>query len=67
MVRFGLSQLEYMVTKLSKFGMNDVKLVKSFWLSIIIFLQVCVQVMKKKRVICLMYSVLVERLMIAMK
>jgi hypothetical protein len=29
MVRFGLSQLEYMVTILNKFGMNDVKL-KSF-------------------------------------
>jgi hypothetical protein len=30
MVSFGLSQLEYMVTILRKFGMNDVKLVKSF-------------------------------------
>ena len=30
MVSFGLSQLEYMVTILRKFGMNDVKVVKYF-------------------------------------
>jgi hypothetical protein len=30
MVSFGLSQLEYMVMILRKFGMNDVKLVKYF-------------------------------------
>jgi hypothetical protein len=30
MVSLQLSQLEYMVTILRKFGMNDVKLVKSF-------------------------------------
>jgi hypothetical protein len=52
---------------LRKFGMNDVKLVKSFWLSIISFLQVCVRVMKKKRVICLVYGMLVEILMNAMR
>lgn len=61
-----LSQQEYVEKILKKFGMNNVKPVKSFWLSIISFLQVYVQVMKKKMVICLVYHMLVGS-MYAMK
>jgi len=52
---------------LRKFGMNDAKLEKIFWFSIIRFLQFYVQVMKKKRVICFMYGMLVESLMNAVR
>jgi len=43
-----------------KFSMNNVKPVKKifFYLSIIIFLQVYVEIMKKKRVIYLVYRML---------
>jgi len=66
--KLSLSQNKYVEKILRKFGMNNMKPVNIslvfHWFSIVRFLEVYVLSNEKKRVICLMYGMLLGRLYI---